>query len=149
MEITQDNGTSLKITSEIGEAILPIVSSLKDKLPNLIGTVLSTADGFNICSLGLEDMDVGKMASLTSSLFSMGSSVLSTIVATDSITNDGKQVLLSIEDYQIIIVNVAYPSMEDFVLLVAVRNTSTGVVLVTINKVVDMLEKKFKNLDIG
>lgn len=142
---TLNNDQNWNMTSAVGKIVLPFMSSLAEKLPKMLGAVLCTADGFNICSIGLDDMDVGKMASLTSSMCSMGNAVVGTLAENVKELNNEqkKEVLLTIDNYQVAIVEVKHPNMDNLVLLVAVKDTQTGVLFMNIRKIVDMLEKKF------
>ena len=148
MNASEKNYQHWQMTSAIGKFVLPIMSSLSDKLPNMLGAVLCTADGFNVCSIGLDEMDVGKMASLSSSMFSIGNSVVGTLAdSVESLSkNQKKELLLTIDTMQVAIVEVEHCKMDNLVLLVAVDNTATGIVFMTIRKVVDVLEKKLKHM---
>lgn len=149
MDTPLTNEQHWQMTSAIGKFVLPIMKTLNDKMPNMLGAVLCTADGFNICSIGLEEVNVGKMASLSSSMFSIGNAVIDTLSENmDSLSESKeqkKELLLTIDSFQVVIVEVKHGRSDNLVLLVAVDQTATGIVFMTIRKVVNMLEDKLNN----
>jgi predicted regulator of Ras-like GTPase activity (Roadblock/LC7/MglB family) len=56
----------------MGAVFLPVMETLQTRVPNLTCAVLCQEDGWNLCSLGLNEDQVGKMAAMASSLFSIG-----------------------------------------------------------------------------
>lgn len=147
MSMTRINEQHLPWTHSIGKIALPHMQTLSNNLPKMLGAVLCSGDGFNICSIGLNNMDVGKMASLTSSLFSMSNAVATTIADNvDKISADGKkEALLTIDSCQVAIVEVAHPRSGNLVLMVAVDSTLTGIIFVAIRKLVEQLEAEFQD----
>ncbi len=69
----------------LGKLFLPALEQMAARIPRLQCAVLCTHDGFNICSLGLQEDQVGKMAALSSSLISIGQATAN-IVATNDAT---------------------------------------------------------------
>ncbi|MEN9373319.1 MAG: hypothetical protein RIR79_871 [Pseudomonadota bacterium] len=67
----------------LGKLFLPALEKMAKRIPHLQCTVLCTHDGFNICSLGLREDQVGRMAALSSSLLSVGQATVN-IVATEA-----------------------------------------------------------------
>lgn len=133
-----------EMTSAIGQLVLPTMNVLSQKLPLMVGATLCTADGFNVCSIGLDDTDVGKMSSLSSSMFALTGSIIETMTHKAN-SNSKKEVFIHSDDTHVIVVQVAHPKLDDLVLLVSVDNTSTGVILVAIRFVVAELEKLFQD----
>lgn len=136
--MTQNN-SSWEMTSVMGNIVLPAMNLLSKKLPNLVGATLCTADGFNVCSVGLDKTDVGKMSSLSSSMFALTNSVMHTTNSNSD--HQKKEVLITAGESQVALVQVKHPSIDDLVLLVSVKDTSTGVILVAIRYVVAEIEK--------
>lgn len=128
-----------EMTSAMGELVLPAMNMLSQKLPQLVGATLCTADGFNVCSIGMENSDVGKMSSLSSSMFAITNSVMETMTRNQG--SDKKEVLVTAGKMHVVLIQVSHPSLNDLVLLVSVENTSTGVLLVAIRYIVTELEK--------
>lgn len=58
----------------IGGMALPRLEKVKQSVPEIRSAMLCTADGMNLCALGIEPQDVGRMAALNSSLFAVSSS---------------------------------------------------------------------------
>ena len=65
----------------LGQFFLPTIEKMAVRIPQLRCAVLCTPDGFNICSLGLTENQVGKMAALSSSLLSVGDATVSSLAA--------------------------------------------------------------------
>jgi predicted regulator of Ras-like GTPase activity (Roadblock/LC7/MglB family) len=63
----------------MGKRAIPAMDRLAERLPQLRCAVLCTADGFNICSIGVTEQQLGKMAALTGSLFTMGAATLASL----------------------------------------------------------------------
>lgn len=56
----------------LGQLVQPSMEKLAQRIPRLRCALLCTPDGFNICSLGVTENQLGKLAALTSSLVSVG-----------------------------------------------------------------------------
>lgn len=69
----------------LGKLFLPALEKMATRIPHLRCTVLCTHDGFNICSLGLREDQVGKMAALSSSLISVGEATANAVVVDDNV----------------------------------------------------------------
>lgn len=63
----------------LGKLFIPALEKMATRISNLRCAVLCTHDGFNICSLGLREDQVGKMAALSSSLISVGQATVNTV----------------------------------------------------------------------
>jgi predicted regulator of Ras-like GTPase activity (Roadblock/LC7/MglB family) len=63
----------------MGKRAIPAMDRLAERLPQLRCAVLCTADGFNVCSIGVTEQQLGKMAALTGSLFTMGAATLASL----------------------------------------------------------------------
>lgn len=138
-----DKFESWQMTSAIGKLVLPTMNLLSQKLPRMDGATLCTADGFNVCSIGLDSQDVGKMSSLSSSMFALTGSIIESVTNKED-SADKKEVFISTGDTQIVLVQVSHPKLDSLVLLVSVTDTSTGVILMAVRFVVAELEKQFQ-----
>lgn len=56
----------------LGQFVLPAMEELPKRISRLSAAVLCTPDGFNICSLGVDERQVGKLAAMSSSLLAVG-----------------------------------------------------------------------------
>jgi hypothetical protein len=66
------------ITDETGTRLVPVLERLAGALPSATGVMVATADGFNLCALGLAADRVERVCAMTSALFSMASTALPT-----------------------------------------------------------------------
>jgi predicted regulator of Ras-like GTPase activity (Roadblock/LC7/MglB family) len=64
------------ITDEIGARLLPVLERLIRAMPTTTGAMVATADGFNLCALGLTAERVERVCAMTSAVFSMAATVL-------------------------------------------------------------------------
>lgn len=69
----------------LGKLFLPALEKMAARIPQIRCTVLCTHDGFNICSLGLREDQVGKMAALSSSLISVGQATANAVIVGDTL----------------------------------------------------------------
>jgi predicted regulator of Ras-like GTPase activity (Roadblock/LC7/MglB family) len=56
---------------QFGQAILPRLRELSTRLLGLTSAMVCTSDGFNLCSIGLDEAQVARLAALASSLYSV------------------------------------------------------------------------------
>lgn len=116
---------------------------MASRIPQLHCAVLCTPDGFNLCSVGLNEEQVGKMAALSSSLFSVGDA------AVDNLSLDGTEdparpggldyLTLEARGLQIVSTKIARTG-RSFILMAAAR-APLGVVLVGVKSTVADIEK--------
>lgn len=148
--MTKSTENTNELTLAIGEFVLPVMEELAGKLPGMDSAVLCTADGLNICSLEINDDIVGKMSSLSSTLFSIGNSVIETILSKEELSKgDNKEVIVTINNVQVMAVEVKCPQLGNLILLVAVRDTAIGVILMTLRYITAQLEEKLIAFDVA
>jgi hypothetical protein len=134
----------------LGQYFLPCVEKMAARIPQLHCAVLCTPDGFNLCSVGLNEEQVGKMAALSSSLFSVGDAAVDNL----NLSGNGAHARLSIDgdaasglDYltleahglQIVSKKIIRPG-RNFILMAAAR-APLGVVLVGVKATVADIQK--------
>lgn len=134
----------------IGQRFSPCIEKMASRIPQLHCAMLCTPDGFNLCSVGLDQEQVGKMAALSSSLFSMGNAAVDGL----NLNSDGGRNRLSIDDdsgtvlnyltleargLQIVTTNIVRPA-GNFILMAAARSP-LGVVLVGVKATVSDIQK--------
>ncbi len=79
-EMDAEIAASWELWSEqIGRALLPVLQRLQKAMPTLTSAMICTADGFNLCTLGVDESEVGKLSAMTSSLHSIADAVSSTV----------------------------------------------------------------------
>jgi|GEM_PF-1206297 predicted regulator of Ras-like GTPase activity (Roadblock/LC7/MglB family) len=66
-------------SEQIGHALVPVLEKLEKSLPGFTSAMICTADGFNLCTLGVEEDQVTRLSAMTSSLHSIAD-VMSTSV---------------------------------------------------------------------
>ena len=112
----------------LGQLFLPAIEKMATRIPQLRCAVLCTPDGFNICSLGLTEDQVGKMAALSSSLLSVGDATVGSLAA-DGASPGTLEILTMESDGLQIVTTKIYRSTGHLVLMAGAR-APLGVVLV-------------------
>ncbi len=76
IEMDEDIAAAWELWSEqIGRALLPVLRTLAESLPTFSSAMICTADGFNLCALGVDEIEVSRLSAMTSSLHSIADSV--------------------------------------------------------------------------
>lgn len=123
----------------LGKLFLPAVEKMATRIPQLRCAVLCTPDGFNLCSLGLTEDQVGKMAALSSSLISVGDATVNSLAQADLPTSALD--MLTMEANGLQIVSVKIPRSTGYLILMACAAAPLGVVLVGVKATVSELRK--------
>lgn len=134
----------------IGQRFSPCIEKMASRIPQLHCAMLCTPDGFNLCSVGLDEDQVGKMAALSSSLFTVGDAAVDslklgdaaaeTFISLDEGTPAGLNYLtLEARGLQIVTTQIVRPA-GNFILMAASR-ASLGVVLVGVKATVADIQK--------
>lgn len=121
----------------LGQIFLPALQKMATRIPHLRCAVLCTPDGFNLCSLGLTESQVGKMAALSSSLLSVGDATVASLAQGDDIPGALDLMTLEANGLQIVSVKI-HRTGSPLVLLVGAK-ASLGVVLVGVKATVSDL----------
>ncbi|HQR27137.1 MAG TPA: hypothetical protein PLP61_08880 [Nocardioides sp.] len=80
MEMDEDIAAYWGLWSEqIGRALAPVLQKLADSLPTFSSAMICTADGFNLCTLGVDENQVSRLSAMTSSLHSIADAVSSSV----------------------------------------------------------------------
>lgn len=92
-------------SEQIGRALVPVLGRLSTSLPTFSSAMICTGDGFNLCSLGIDEDAVSRLSAMTSSLHSLADAVSSGVHSGDqgletvSLTNgSSKTVLMAIQN---------------------------------------------------
>lgn len=113
----------------LGRYVLPALETLAGWLPHLRCATLCTADGFNVCSIGISEAQLGKLAALAGSLLTLGDATLASLHdgAKDGASAPGIDLLtLEAGHWLTVAVRVSGPG-QPLVLLVSVTQTPLGV----------------------
>lgn len=62
-------------SEQIGLALLPILRRAVAATPAITSALIGTADGFNLCALGLEEAHIAQVSAMTGALLSVAESV--------------------------------------------------------------------------
>lgn len=125
--------------AEIGEQTLPVLSDLHRRIPQTTSAMLCTPDGFNLCALGLEEVQVGRLAALTSSLYAV-----STAAVTDTQRGGGKTldyVTLASGDSLKVVIAIPNPNLGRLLLWARAEGVALGVLLVGVRAAADQIRR--------
>ncbi|MCC7151838.1 MAG: hypothetical protein IT501_07520 [Rubrivivax sp.] len=125
----------------LGRYVLPAMQELPRRIPRLMAAVLCTPDGFNICSLGVDEKQVGKLAALSGSLLAVGDATVSELNP-DPGVQSMDLLTLKAGDFQVLGVKVAKPGGH-LILMGAASGTTLGVMIVGMQAVAQAIEKLF------
>lgn len=130
----------------IGQRFSPCIEKMASRIPQLHCAMLCTPDGFNLCSVGLDEEQVGKMAALSSSLFTVGDAAVDNLHLPEDAARHGADtdaalsyLTLEARGLQIITTQIVRPA-GNFILMAASR-ASLGVVLVGVKATVADIQK--------
>jgi predicted regulator of Ras-like GTPase activity (Roadblock/LC7/MglB family) len=66
-------------TERVGRELLPSLERLAASLPSVTSVMVSTADGFNLCSMGLDERAVDRVSAMGSALHSVARSAVESL----------------------------------------------------------------------
>lgn len=87
-------------SEQIGRALVPVLERLAGSLPRFSSAMICTADGFNLCTLGVNEEQVSRLSAMTSSMHSLADVLSSEVhdgdepLDTVSLTNGSSQTVL-------------------------------------------------------
>lgn len=125
----------------LGRFVLPAMEQLPKRIPKLDAAVLCTPDGFNICSLGVDDRQVGKLAALSGSLLSVGNATM-TELRPELGTQSMDLLTLQAGTFQVLGIKVNKPDGH-LILMAAAHDTALGVMIVGMQAVARSVEQLF------
>ncbi|MBW3086224.1 hypothetical protein KEM60_02435 [Austwickia sp. TVS 96-490-7B] len=128
----------------IGKTALPRLEQLQANLPTMISAILSTADGLNLCSLGIAPEDVGRLAALNSSLFAV-SSAQTEIIQGDEAAPNRTLVHLTSGETHIVMVSLVQEPLGHLLLSVSARDVQLGTVAVNVRNAADDIRRWLGN----
>lgn len=136
----------------MGKLFLPHMETLVHRIPRLEAALLCTADGFNVCSIGVTATRVGKMSALVSSLMSLGTATIDCATGKDS-TVDSKQPsmldTLILESGDTSIAGILIPGRVHLGLIVVAKKATFGVMLLGLRLTADQIIKVLPQDDAG
>lgn len=76
---TTEDADWRETTERVGRELLPALERLADALPSVSSVMVSTADGFNLCSIGLDETAVDRVSAMGSALHSVARSAVESL----------------------------------------------------------------------
>ena len=123
----------------LGQHFLPALEKLAVRIPNLRCAMLCTPDGFNLCSIGLSENQVGKMAALSSSLLSIGDAAVSSLSTDNAPTASMEMMTMEADGLQIVCVKIQRPG--SYFVLMAASRSPLGVILMGVKATANDVRK--------
>lgn len=125
----------------LGQFVLPAMEQLPRRIPKLSAAVLCTPDGFNICSLGVDERQVGKLAALSGSLLSVGNATM-TELRPEMGAQSMDLLTLQTGSFQVLSIKVRKPNGH-LILMAAAEDTALGLMIVGMQTVAKAIEHLF------
>ncbi|MDY6054901.1 roadblock/LC7 domain-containing protein [Micrococcus sp.] len=113
----------------IGTMALPRLERLQREVPEIRSVTLCTADGMNLCSLGVSQEDVGRLAALNSSLYAIASSQAE-IVSEGAASPTQTMVSLSTGRGHAVLTSFVQPPLGQLLLSVSADSAQLGFLVV-------------------
>lgn len=115
-------------SAQIGRALMPTLRELADTIKGFSCAMICTADGFNLCTLGVDESGVLRLAALTSSMHSIADAVTQAVHGEE----DRRLDLLTLTDQNATIVVLAIRDLivGKLLLWVATEDETLGALLV-------------------
>lgn len=122
----------------LGSAAQPELVALGEAVEGIEAVLFCTADGLNLCTLGVFERDVGRLSALTSSIFSVAMALRKAARA----EAHGMTVHLSAEDSHTILVSVELAGVGSFVLGAPATDVQHAVLLVETRRAAERITEK-------
>lgn len=117
-------------SAQIGQAVLPQLEELSSQLNGLTSAMVCTSDGFNLCSIGLDEHQVARLSALASSLYSVSGAASHVAQAPGAQNGILDVVSLHQGASQTVIVSVSGLIVGNLLLWVTAEDETLGVMLV-------------------
>jgi predicted regulator of Ras-like GTPase activity (Roadblock/LC7/MglB family) len=124
----------------LGRAVQPAMEQLRERIPHLTAAILCTPDGLNICSLGVDQKQVDKMAALSGSLLSVGNATMKELRGN---LEEHSMDLLAIrtEAFKLLGIKIPTPSNNCQLSLMVAATDALGLMIVGAEYVASEIEK--------
>ncbi|MGG5258351.1 hypothetical protein [Phycicoccus avicenniae] len=130
------------LSRTLGVVAQPELEALGERVPDIETILFCTADGLNLCTLGVYERDVGRLSALTSSIFSVAMALRKAAQADSA----GLTVHLSAEETHTVLVSVHLPDVGDFVLGAQASDIQHAVLLVETRRTAEDLTQKLASV---
>lgn len=130
-------------SARTGAALLPLLDELNRQMPSLTSAMICTADGLNLCGLGIAAESVDRVSALTSSLHSIVGALSR---AVQPGTADGLDVVsLGNGASQTVVVAVKGVSCGQLLVWVTAEKVTLGVLLVRARAVAEKIRQELSD----
>ena len=123
----------------LGNFLMPLLSELADEVPQMRAMLFTSADGLNLCTLGVRESDVGRLSALTSSVFTVAAAHRKVVTSADS---DAMTVHISSGDDHTVLYAVELPGLGHFVLGAYAEDIPLGRLLVHIRRSAERITER-------
>ncbi|MDO5635222.1 MAG: roadblock/LC7 domain-containing protein [Micrococcus sp.] len=113
----------------IGGLALPRLEALRASVPEIRSAMLCTADGMNLCAMGIEPDNVGRMAALNSSQFALASSQAE-IVSEGGASRGQTMVNISTGHGHLVLASFIQPPLGQLLLSLSAESLQLGTLIV-------------------
>lgn len=130
-EMTDDQAQDWWETTErIGHDLLPYLEKLAASLPSVTSVMVSTADGFNLCSMGLDEGTVDRVSAMGSALHSVARSAVESLGRPgDSPSGPPESLTIAHDGNTTVVLTVPAVGQEHALLWVTGSDDSLGAIL--------------------
>ncbi|MEZ5093247.1 hypothetical protein [Nocardioides sp.] len=127
-------------SEQIGRALLPTLQTLAESLPAFSSAMICTADGFNLCTIGVDETQVSRLSAMTSSLHSIADAVSSSVHDEEGGPLD--MVTLTNGSSKTVVLAVRHLIVGQLLLWVTVGEDSLGALLMRAKVAADSIRTK-------
>lgn len=131
-DVPDEHSADWRVRSRsLGGSVAPVISALVHEVPQVRAALVCSADGHNLCTVGVDATDVGRLSALTSTLVAAATAVQDA-VTTSGTDADAMTVHVSAGDQHTALRAVDVPGHGRFVLGVHAEEMSLGTLLVQV-----------------
>lgn len=123
----------------LGNFIMPMLAELAEEVPQIQAAIFCSADGLNLCTLGVREGDVGRLSALTSSVFTVAAAHRKVVTPE---TSDAMTVHISAGDDHTVLYAVELVGVGQFVLGAYAEEIPLGKLLVEIRRTADRVVER-------
>lgn len=133
-----------ELSVSMGEVALPLVRDLHDRVPQLTAVMVCTADGFNLCALGVDEYHVGQLAALTSSLYAVSAAAMRAAAGASEMPLD--HITLVRGTTHLVSTSMAHPRLGQVLLWAVADDVPLGLLLVSVRGTSERLAGALRHL---
>ncbi|MGL4175780.1 MAG: hypothetical protein ACRCSN_06850 [Dermatophilaceae bacterium] len=126
------------LSRDLGAAVQPELVALSDRVDAMELVLFCTADGLNLCALGMSQRDVGRVSALVSSIFSTATALRTAGRA----ASEGMTVHLSDDGASTVLVPVEVPGTGSFILGAHATDVPHAILLIETRRMAERIAAK-------